>query len=150
MNYVSELWIVNHLVIWSEFTGSSVLGSCVAWWMWGDGYDIYVEFYVSLCSRDENLALESSVNYVYNSLWDLKSLTIFYLLSELQDSGVRIYVVWLMQGRGGNDTSYFIYLDVDAVLLNMEWNGWWPGNGCNPYFLILEPSSDSAGIKLFG
>jgi hypothetical protein len=36
--------------------------------MWGDGYDIYVEFYVSLCSRDENLALESSVNYVYNSL----------------------------------------------------------------------------------
>lgn len=31
MNYVSELWIVNHLVICSEFTGSSVLGSCVAW-----------------------------------------------------------------------------------------------------------------------
>jgi hypothetical protein len=31
MNYVSELWIVHHLVICSEFTGSGVLGSCVAW-----------------------------------------------------------------------------------------------------------------------
>jgi len=50
------------------------------------------------------------------------SLTILYLLSEVQDSGVRIYVVWPMQGRGGNDPNYFPYLDADAVLLNMEWN----------------------------
>jgi hypothetical protein len=147
MNYVSELWIVNHLLICSGFAGS-----CVAWWVWGNGYDIYVEFYVSLCPCDENLALESSVNYVYNSLWDLRVINHPNLLSEVQDSGVRIYVVWPMQGGGGgrgNDPSYFTYLDANSVL-KMEWNGWWPGNGCNPYFLILESCSDSAGKILFG
>lgn len=85
MNYVSELWIVNHLVICSEFAESSVSGFCVAWWKWGDGYDIYVEFYVSLCSRDENLALESSVNYVSNSLWDLR--VINHLVFALRGAG---------------------------------------------------------------
>ncbi len=52
-----------------------------------------------------------------------ESLTNLYLLSEMQDSGVRIYVVWPMQGRGGNDPSHLTYLDADAVFLKMEWNG---------------------------
>jgi hypothetical protein len=52
-----------------------------------------------------------------------ESLTNLYLLSEVQDSGVRIYVVWPMQGSRVNDPSHFTYLNADAVLLKMEWNG---------------------------